>query len=272
MENIVCCIAPACDREARYKKDQLCQKHYFRKWRNGYLHLKPKVRRAPTWKALSTSGYTIMKRPDHPIAQKQGLIYEHRLIMYAKYGEDIPPCELCGAKSDWRNRNTHIDHIDENKTNNHPSNLRVLCNSCNVNRSRPPASNWPGRVVITHSGKTLTAQEWSRQPGVVVSGACIRGRIRRGWGAEDAIYRKGMTHHGWKQKPPAPPKHTRKNAITLVVDGEKMTAAEWARHPECFVKASTIVSRKRRGLPDAECIFKKPSTGPYKKASEQSGV
>jgi len=41
----------------------------------------------------------------------------------------IPKCEWCGNKD-----TLEIDHIDENRNNNIPQNLRILCHKCHLKR------------------------------------------------------------------------------------------------------------------------------------------
>jgi hypothetical protein len=102
---------------------------------------------------------------------------------------------MCGKESKWDSRGTHIDHIDCNKANNDPSNLRVLCNGCNVSRNRKLEKEYAKRIVLTVGNLTMTAEEWGRHEGVAVEGFCIRQRKRRGMSDFDAIYSPKRTHN-----------------------------------------------------------------------------
>jgi len=57
-------------------------------------------------------GYIRIYKPEHPAANKVGYIYEHRLVMEQKIGRLLKPGEI-------------VDHIDRNRSNNHPDNLRL---------------------------------------------------------------------------------------------------------------------------------------------------
>lgn len=57
------------------------------------------------------SGYVLVYCPLHPYARK-GMVREHRLIAEGILGRFLDPCEV-------------VDHIDGNKGNNDPRNLRV---------------------------------------------------------------------------------------------------------------------------------------------------
>lgn len=257
MNNPCGCVVEGCERQIMYKADQLCQMHYFRRMRNGSFELKRQ--RFVGDKVTHHSGYILVYDPEHPLSQKGGYVFEHRAVMYERHGDELPPCDFCGAESNWASRSTHIDHIDEDKSNNAPGNLRVLCNGCNVGRSERDFSKMKGAVMISCRGKVMTPTQWAREEGVVVCGATIRKRFAEGWSAEEAIFRPGITHHGPAPKPPAPPKHTRKNAVVLEIDGVKKTAAEWARDPACPVTRGAIVLRKRSGMSDYDCVYKPPS-------------
>lgn len=127
------------------------------------------------------------------MAQKSGMIYEHRVAVYSKYADDLPPCAICGAVIDWGN--CHIDHIDEDRSNNDISNLRPLCRTCNVMRGRKsPEYKYKGHYAITCNGVTKTPCEWARDENIFVSiGAIIR-RKKRGMSDEDALHAPKVTH------------------------------------------------------------------------------
>ena len=131
--------------------------------------------------------------PDHPLAQKGGYVYEHRYVVYSDIGNDIGGCELCGKECSWEPYNTHIDHIDGDVTNNIASNLRVLCNSCNVKRTDKDRYTHKRRTGIEFNGSIKTASEWSREELCSVSCSTITRRIRQGWSVSDAIKKPSRT-------------------------------------------------------------------------------
>lgn len=255
------CTVQDCERPAHYKQDMICQMHYFRRMRNGGFDLK-KTKYEKQGYYEHSNGYRLLVMPDHPLARKGGEVFEHRVVAFEKYGFDLPPCEFCGAESDWFTRKTHIDHVDEDRANNHPDNLRVLCNSCNTKRTKKIYHSYDHCMSVTVDGVTMTPTEWSRQPRVSVTAATIRHRIASGYSHKEAVYSPKKTHNGNERKrPPCPPKHTRRNAVSLTIDGVKKTSAEWSRHPDCNVCDSTIRMRKRKGLSDRDCVFGPPRTG-----------
>lgn len=185
-----CCVE-GCDREADYKADKLCQKHYFRRRRNGGFHVRTAKPRIEDHK-----GYQYLHRPGHPLAAK-GQIYvsEQRVVLYEALGPGPMSCALCGCGLTWKT--CQADHIDENPRNNERSNLRPLCRPCNVWRNMPPAfERVRNAVVLTYDGETKTAHEWSRDARVSIAGKTIRNRKRAGMSDFECLFGAKKTHNG----------------------------------------------------------------------------
>jgi len=122
------CKVNGCDNDSAYVKDDVCQMHYFRFMRNGTYD----TVRKRNYRYTNPKGYQAIYEPDHILSQKNGYVYEHRFVMYSVFGDNLPDCALCGKECNWDLYTTHIDHIDEDVTNNKPDNLRSLCNACNT--------------------------------------------------------------------------------------------------------------------------------------------
>lgn len=60
-----------------------------------------------------SKGYIRVLCPEHPNAQSDGYIFEHRLVMSNMLGRALLP-------------NEHVHHLDENPSNNDPANLEIL--------------------------------------------------------------------------------------------------------------------------------------------------
>lgn len=78
------------------------------------------------------NGYIVVKATRHPLAIK-GWVKEHRLVLWAMLGPGSHPCHWCGSTVTW-GIDLDVDHLDGNRQNNHPSNLKPACRSCNVRR------------------------------------------------------------------------------------------------------------------------------------------
>lgn len=186
------CKVKDCCRPAHYKDQRVCQMHYFRFMRNGTYDLI----RSRKYRISNPAGYQALYIPDHPLASSNGYVYEHRKIVFNKYRYDLPDCENCGKESSWEGWVTHIDHIDNDVTNNNESNLRVLCNGCNVKRSDKPKHDHAGRHSITFDGETKTPAEWARDERVDVAGSTIVNRKALGMSDYDALFAPKKTHNG----------------------------------------------------------------------------
>lgn len=60
-------------------------------------------------------GYFWVYKPEHPYHLNKGYVYEHRLVMENKLKRYLLPGE-------------RVHHIDGNRLNNHPNNLRLFSN------------------------------------------------------------------------------------------------------------------------------------------------
>lgn len=253
------CSVDGCDRTAQYKAAKLCQMHYFRAWRTGSTDLKPSSR---AMRYVASNGYAKLFDRNHPLADSTGHVYEHRSVMWPIVGPECRPCELCGKSLDWKT--CHVDHIDNDRLNNHPSNLRFLCSPCNTWRDPKPQrySNYGEIGLIEFEGHSDTPQAWSRDGRVNVSAPTIIRRIKSGMTVEQALFGEKLTHNGNPKADNRPrktqQKHERKNAIAISIEGFTLTAAEWSREPGVTATEASLVNRAKAGWLPVDAVFTKP--------------
>jgi hypothetical protein len=188
------CIIDGCENDVLiYKNKVLCQKHYIRFYRYGTYDLTRIGKKK--YRLVNPSGYQRILVGEHCLPTHNGYIYEHRKVVFDMYGVNLPDCELCGKATIWET--CVIDHKDNDVSNNSPENLRPVCDWCNTSRGvRKEAYAYYPDTSITLDGNTMTANEWSRQPGVKVCGGTIIKRKRDGASDYDAIYGEKKTHNG----------------------------------------------------------------------------
>lgn len=98
-----------------------------------------RVRRERGTGYVQPNGYIMLGGTGHPLANKHGLVYVHRMVLYDKIGPGPHKCRWCGATVRWVlggliKGALVADHLDWDATNNDPSNLVPSCNPCNASR------------------------------------------------------------------------------------------------------------------------------------------
>lgn len=125
------CTARGCDGAKRSSGAAYCEKHYMRMRRYGSLD---RVR-VPAERLITAYGYVSVYRPGHPLAYRDGRVLEHRAAYFDAHGHGPFECHWCGVTVTWDT--LHIDHLNDEKTDNSLSNLVASCAACNVRRGVP---------------------------------------------------------------------------------------------------------------------------------------
>lgn len=75
----------------------------------------------------------LTKQYCHPLANDEGMVAEHRKVLYDRIGPGPHPCHWgCGRELDWGGQGgIQADHLNGIKDDNRPENLVQSCQSCN---------------------------------------------------------------------------------------------------------------------------------------------
>lgn len=91
-------------------------------------------------KPATVTRYRRVKCEGHPLAQKDGHQYVHRVALFDKIGDGAHKCHWCPKELTWKGPGPRIvvDHLDEDRWNNDPDNLVPACRTCNSHRATNP--------------------------------------------------------------------------------------------------------------------------------------
>lgn len=180
------CQAEGCDKPPRSGYATHCETHYYQIRRNGYLG--PKRLPPPPRLSDHTGGYKLLYAPKHPLAtrRQQSRVYEHRAVYYEHHGEGPFKCVHCRATVTWKTM--HVDHLDDDPTNNDIGNLGASCPTCNQRRG-----HWKMKRAIrdrvsrkiTWRGRTQTLCDWAVELGF--SHSMLKQRLTAGWSLDRAM-------------------------------------------------------------------------------------
>ncbi len=136
------CRNPQCSNPATRIGSGYCETCYGRLRRTGNLN-----QRVPNYRYVTGAGYIKLYKPQHPLADSFGNVFEHRYVVYENHSGDTLSCFWCGQYLlSWDT--IIIDHLNEDKQDNRAANLVISCNNCNrargafipfVRRMRPEA-------------------------------------------------------------------------------------------------------------------------------------
>lgn len=187
------CSVDGCQDPATRVGPGLCEKHYYRVRRQGTTEFVGNAKpgnlthsrgRTKPGDREHSNGYVLAAAPGHPRALGAYRAYQHRVVFTDTHGEGPFKCNWCGVEVTWGDM--HVDHLDEDKTNNAPVNLVASCAVCNMHRSdEKKMANYREKFGIAHAGEKLTLNEWAARLGI--SWVALRWRLDNGWPLEKAL-------------------------------------------------------------------------------------
>jgi len=134
--------------KARYQGRRYCVTHTMRWHKYRSLDKRPRQGRV----FADGQGYLVEPTTDPILEWSSGRsTRQHRRVLLAKLGPGAHPCHWCGRAVTWDQSypsapdGLTVDHLDENKANNDPTNLVPSCGRCNLRRSntgRKRDHNW----------------------------------------------------------------------------------------------------------------------------------
>lgn len=169
------CTADGCTKPARSGRSKYCEMHYYRLRRIGRLDL-PQRGKA---RHRQSGGYWRVSAQGHPAADATWFAYEHRRVFYDAHGAGPFECHVCGSQV-WFD-DMHVDHINDDPSDNRCCNLAPACPTCNQSRGfeKMRITSRANAKQYTAHGKTMCLSEWSEHLGI--SRASIVWRMRNGW-------------------------------------------------------------------------------------------
>lgn len=117
--------------QSRYQARSICSTHAMRKTRYGDVNA-DRSRIGRHWS--HSAGYVLLGNPAHPLADQQGAIYEHRMVLYARIGAGVHGCHWCQTPVEWM-VDLEADHLNSIRDDNRSENLVPSCHACNTRRA-----------------------------------------------------------------------------------------------------------------------------------------
>jgi hypothetical protein len=137
------CEVDDCGKPTRSRSAALCAMHYHRQYRHGSVDT---VLAGTRSNPANASRYVTVYTPDHRIKPGGGMVHRGRLALWDAIGEGPHACHWCGVEVRWmvvKGVGTSsrtpgylsVDHLDEDRANDDPSNLAPACMPCNTDRA-----------------------------------------------------------------------------------------------------------------------------------------
>jgi hypothetical protein len=135
VSNLLCTIE-GCEKPSRNKGGgAMCKMHYHRWYRHG------DVEKVATQTKVTVSlgrRYARTYAPQHPLANKNGSVYTHRMVLFDEIGVGPHACHWCDALVEWVGKGEphelQPDHLNNDGSDNRPENLVPSCRDCNATR------------------------------------------------------------------------------------------------------------------------------------------
>lgn len=119
------CSTPECGKPANRVGAGVCEACYYMIRRTGKTFKQPRG----TYRKITDHGYVTLLEAKHPMSGSNGVVYEHRMVLYDAKGPGPHLCHWCGQLLGWKE--IVVDHLNENKQDNRLENLVVACSPCN---------------------------------------------------------------------------------------------------------------------------------------------
>ena len=131
------CEIDGCENDARSLSAALCPKHYHRQYRHGSVSM---VSGESGITVSHGRRYKTIYVPGHPVANKHGMAYEHRVVLHAKIGPGVHQCHWCEMEVRWEADRLdpdvlQVDHLNAIGDDNRRENLVPSCRRCNTVRA-----------------------------------------------------------------------------------------------------------------------------------------